>query len=147
MQRTELDEEIKLAMKAGDKNRRDALRQVLNEVKNIEINERRETTEEDVDAMLKRIIKQMGETLEGSIKAGNDQERTDKLTEQLEILNGYLPKQVEGVELEELATQVIAEVGATTKKDMGKVMGALTKATGGNFDKAYAAQFVGKALS
>lgn len=147
MKRTELDEEIKVAMKSGDKNRRDALRQVLGEVKNIEVNERRETTEEDVDAMLRRVIKQMGETLEGSIKAGNDQERTDKLTEQLDVLNGYLPKQVEGVELEELATKTIAEVGATSKKDMGKVMGALTKATGGNFDKAYAAQFVGKALS
>ena len=136
----ELHSEIKNAMKAKDKPRLGILRQVLGEVKNIEVNERREITTADVDAMLKRTIKQTKETLDGSIKAGNDQERTDTLTAQVEILEGYLPKQVSGQELTALIDAVLAETGASTKKEMGKVMGALTQKTGGNFDKAAAAK-------
>ncbi len=49
--------------------------------------------------MMKRVIKQTRETLDGSIKAGTDQERTDTLAEQVDILEGYLPKQVSGDEL------------------------------------------------
>lgn len=90
--------------------------------------------------MLKRTIKQTKETLDGSIKAGNDQERTDRLTEQVEILESYLPKQVSGEELIALIEEVLAETGAATKKEMGKVMGTLTQKTGGNFDKAQAAK-------
>ncbi len=136
----ELREEIKNAMKAKDKPRLGILRQVLGEVKNIEVNERREITTADVDAMLKRTIKQTKETLDGSIKAGNDQERTDTLAAQVEILEGYLPKQASGEELTALIDAVLAETGASTKKEMGKVMGALTQKTGGNFDKAAAAK-------
>ena len=99
MKYQELQDEIKAAMKARDKNRLSILRQVHGEIKNIEVNERREITDADVDAMLKRTIKQTKETLDGSIKAGNDQERTDRLTEQVEILESYLPKQVSGEEL------------------------------------------------
>ncbi len=136
----ELREEIKNAMKAKDKPRLGILRQVLGEVKDIEVNERREITPADVDAMLKRTIKQTKETLDGSIKAGTDQERTDTLAAQVEILEGYLPKQVSGEELSALIDAVLAETGASTKKEMGKVMGALTQKTGGNFDKAAAAK-------
>lgn len=142
-----LQDEIKAAMKAHDNHRRDILRQVHTELKAIEVNERREIAEVDVDAMLKRVIKQTKETLDGSIKAGNNQERTDTLTEQVAILEGYLPKQVEGDELMVLIDEVVNETGASTKKDMGKVMGALTQRTGGNFDKAAAAAELNKRLS
>lgn len=140
MKYQELQDEIKAAMKARDKNRLSILRQVHGEIKNIEVNERREITDADVDAMLKRTIKQTKETLDGSIKTGNDQERTDRLTEQVEILESYLPKQVSGEELIALIEEVLAETGAATKKEMGKVMGTLTQKTGGNFDKAQAAK-------
>lgn len=140
MQYAELQEEIKSAMKAKDKDRLSILRQVHGELKNIEVNERREVTDADVDAMLKRVIKQTKETLDGSIKAANDQERTDRLANQVEILEGYLPKQVSGEELTALIDAVLAETGASTKKEMGRVMGALTQKTGGNFDKAAAAK-------
>ncbi|MEG1197621.1 MAG: GatB/YqeY domain-containing protein [Raoultibacter sp.] len=146
MNYTELHEEIKTAMRAHDKIRLSILRQVHGEIKNIEVNERRDVTDQDVDDMLKRTIKQTRETLEGSIKAGNNQERTDLLTEQVAILEGYLPQQVSGDALVALIDQVVAETGAATKKDMGRVMGALTKATGGNFDKAAAAKEVGARL-
>lgn len=142
-----LQDEIKAAMKARDNHRRDILRQVHTELKTIEVNERREIAEADVDAMLKRVIKQTKETLDGSIKAGNNQERTDTLTEQVAILEDYLPKQVEGDELMALIDEVVSETGASSKKDMGKVMGMLTQRTGGNFDKAAAAAELNKRLS
>ena len=138
MKYQELQDEVKAALKAHDKPRVSILRQVHGEVKNIEVNERREITDADVDAMLKRVIKQTKETLEGSIKAGNNQERTDLLAAQVEILESYLPKQVSGDELIALIEKTLTETGAASKKEMGKVMGALTKATGGNFDKAAA---------
>lgn len=147
MEYQSLQDEIKAAMKARDNHRRDILRQVHTECKAIEVNERREVTEADVDAMLKRVIKQTKETLDGSIKAGNNPERTDTLTEQVAILEGYLPKQVSGEELATLIDAVLADTGAATKKEMGRVMGELTKRTGGNFDKAAAAQQLGSKLS
>ncbi|HJF65077.1 MAG TPA: GatB/YqeY domain-containing protein [Slackia equolifaciens] len=147
MKYEELKEEIKNAMKAHDKVRLSILRQVHGEIKNIEVNERREITDADVDAMLKRLIKQTSETLEGSIKAGNNEERTETLRAQVAILEEYLPKQISGDELIALVEKTIAEVGAATKRDMGKVMGALNAATGGNFDKAAAAKEVGSRLA
>lgn len=147
MRYDELKDEIKAAMKAKDKVRLSILRQVHGEIKNIEVNERRAIVDADVDAMLKRLIKQTKETLEGSIKAGNDQERTDTLTEQVAILESHLPKQVTGDELVALIGEVLEETGASTKKDMGRVMGALTQRTGGNFDKAAAAQELGQRLA
>lgn len=147
MKYEELKEEIKNAMKAHDKVRLSILRQVHGEIKNIEVNERREITDADVDAMLKRLIKQTSETLEGSIKAGNNEERTETLRAQVAILEEYLPKQISGDELIALVEKTIAEVNAATKRDMGKVMGALNAATGGNFDKAAAAKEVGSRLA
>lgn len=147
MNNNQLDNEIKTAMKTKDTVRRDILRQVKNEVKNIEVNERRNTTEADVDAMLKRVIKQTNETLDGSIKAGTDENRTNTLMAQVAILKEYLPEQVNGDVLITLIDEVIAEIGASTKKDMGRVMGELGKRTGGNFDKATAAKIVGEKLS
>ena len=142
MTNEELQKEMIAAMKAKDKVRLSIIRQVKAEVKNIEVNERRDVTEEDVN-----LIKQTSETLEMSIKAGTDQERTDNLTEQVKILESLLPAQVSGEELEALIEQVIAELGATSKKQMGQVMGALGKATGGNFDKPAAAKIVGARLA
>ena len=147
MRYDELQDEIKNAMRAKDKPKLSILRQVHGEIKNIEVNERRDITDADVDAMLKRLIKQTKETLDGSIKAGNDQERTDTLTAQVAILESYLPKQVSGDELAALIDEVLTETGASSKKDMGRVMGALTQKTGGNFDKAAAAKELGQKLA
>ena len=147
MQYIELQEEIKSAMKAKDNVRRDILRQVHNELKNIEVNERRDIEDADVDAMLKRVIKQTSETLDASRKAANDENRTNTLAAQVAILEEYLPEQVSGEALGKMIEEVIADTGASTKKDMGRVMGELGKRTGGNFDKAYAAKVVGQKLS
>ena len=147
MTKDELQQQMVAAMKAKDKVRLSIIRQVMGEVKNIEVNERRDATEEDVNSMIKRLIKQTGETLEMSKQAGNNQERTDTLTEQVAILESLLPEQVSGDALIALIEQVIAETGAESRKDMGRVMGALTAATGGNFDKPAAAKEVGARLA
>ena len=147
MTNEELHNEMVAAMKAKDKVRLSIVRQVMGEVKNLEVNERRDAIEEDVNTMIKRLIKQTTETLEMSRKAGNNQERTDTLTQQVEILESLLPEQLSGDALIELIEKTIAEVGAVTRKDMGRVMGALNKATGGNFDKAAAAKEVGALLA
>ena len=147
MTNEELREQMVAAMKAKEKTRLSIIRQVMAEVKNIEVNERRDATEEDVNGMIKRLIKQTTETLEMSRQAGNNQERTDTLAEQVEILESLLPEQVSGDALAALIDQVIAEVGATSRKDMGRVMGALTAATGGTFDKPAAAKEVGARLA
>lgn len=143
----ELHNEMIAAMKAKDKTRLSIIRQVIGEVKNVEVNERRDATEEDVTKMIKRLIKQTAETLEMSRKAGNNQERTDTLQQQVDILESLLPAQLSGAALVALIEQTIAETGATTRKDMGRVMGALNKATDGNFDKAAAAKEVGSRLA
>lgn len=147
MTNEELHAQMVAAMKAKDKTRLSIIRQVMAEVKNIEVNERRDVTEEDVNNMIKRLIKQTSETLEMSKQAGNNQERTDVLTQQVEILESLLPEQVSGDALVALIEKTIAEVGAESRKDMGRVMGALNAATGGNFDKAAAAKEVGARLS
>lgn len=147
MTNEELHQQMVAAMKAKDKTRLSIIRQVMAEVKNIEVNERRDVTEEDVNNMVKRLIKQTSETLEMSKQAGNNQERTDTLTEQVEILESLLPEQVSGDALVALIEKTIAEVGAESRKDMGRVMGALNAATGGNFDKAAAAKEVGSRLA
>ena len=114
-----LQDEIKSAMKAHDNNRRDILRQVHTELKAIEVNERRDITEADVDAMLKRVIRQTKETLDGSIKAGNNQERTNTLTEQVAILEGYLLSRVERRTLMALIDEVVAETAQLPKRTWG----------------------------
>ncbi|MDR2105779.1 MAG: GatB/YqeY domain-containing protein [Coriobacteriales bacterium] len=147
MDRDTLDNEIKAAMRGNDRARLSVLRLVSQEVKNIEIDERREVSDADVDAMLKRVLKQTRETLEGSIKAANDDERTALLASQVKILEGYLPQQLSGDALIAAIEGVLAETGATAKKDMGRVMGVLTQQTGGNFDKAAAVSFLGTRLA
>ncbi len=143
----EMRDEMVAAMKAKDKVRLSIIRQVMAEVKNVEVNERRDATEEDVTNMVKRLIKQTNETLQMSRRAATNQERTETLEQQVQILESLLPAQLSGEALGALIEQTIADLGATTRKDMGKVMGALNAATGGNFDKAAAAKEIGSRLA
>lgn len=143
----ELHAEMVAAMKAKDKVRLGVARLVLGELKNAASRGgAHEITEEEVTTQIKRTLKQTNETLEMSEKAGNNAERTENLREQVAVLESLLPQQVSGDELVALVEKTIAELGATSKKDMGRVMGALTAATNGNFDKP-AAKEVGSRLS
>lgn len=143
----ELHAQMVAAMKARDKVRLGVIRLVIGELKNMAAKEGRDITEADITAQVKRSLKQTRETLEMSEKAANDEERTENLKEQVAQLESLLPAQVEGEALVALIERTISELGAVSKKDMGRVMGALTKATDGNFDKPAAAQEVGKRLA
>lgn len=149
MKKEELLEQIKLAMKAHDKARLSILRQVNQAVKQVEVDERRDATEADLTKAVKKLQKVTAEELDGLRKAGAEShaERIQELSTQADVLSQLLPCQLEGADLEKLADSLIAELGATSKRDMGKVMGALTKATNGNFDKPAAAAYVGSKLS
>jgi uncharacterized protein YqeY len=149
MKKEELLEQIKLAMKAHDKARVSILRQVNQAVKQVEVDERRDATEADITKAVKKLQKVTAEELDGLRKAGAEShaERIQELSTQADVLSQLLPRQLEGADLEKLADSLIAELGATSKRDMGKVMGALTKATNGNFDKPAAAAYVGSKLS
>ncbi len=146
MQKAEVLELIKDAMRAKDKARLSILRQVNEEFKKIEIDQRREVTEADVTACVKKLIKMTSETLEFSRKAGTDPERTEMLAGQVKVLEDLLPAQLGGAELEALIDQILAEGGYSSKKDMGKVMKELTARTEGNFDKPSAAKVLGGKL-
>ena len=149
MKKEELLEQIKLAMKARDKVRVSILRQVNQAVKQVAVDERRAATEADITKAVKKLQKVTAEELDGLRKAGAEShaERIQELSTQADVLSQLLPRQLEGADLEQLADSLIAQLGATSKRDMGKVMGALTKATNGNFDKPAAAAYVGSKLS
>lgn len=101
MDYAELKEEMKNAMKAKDKDRLAIIRQVKGDVDaTVKDEGRDEVTEQDVTASLKRTLKQARETHEASVKAGTDEERTQRLAAQIEILEGMLPAQLEGAQLE-----------------------------------------------
>ncbi len=147
MNRNELNEGIKTALKAHDKVRLMTLRGVLGEVKNLEVDKHAEASEQEVNDMVKRVLKQTGQTLEMSRKAGDNPDRTAEFERRVSILEGCLPQQVEGDALKALVTWAIAETGAVSKRDIGKVMGAVGTRTGGNFDKAAAAKMAGAELA
>lgn len=145
----ELLDQIKVSMKAHDKVRTSILRQVNQAIKQIEVDERREVTEADITAAIKKLQKVTNEELDGLRKAGAEShaQRIAELSSQAETLASLLPKQVSGTELESLADELMQQLGASSKRDMGKLMGALNKATNGNFDKPAAAAYLGKKLS
>ena len=138
--------EITKAMRAHDKPRLAILRLVKNEIDTKEKDSGQALTDEEVVAALKKVLKQTGETLDASRKAGTNEERTALLQEQVEILSGYLPKQIAGDELEVIVERVLAENAFTEKRDMGKAIGLVVAETGGNVDKAEVARMVGARL-
>jgi len=106
-----INQEIEKAMRAHDKPRLSILRLVKNEIDTKEKVEKRALSGEEVVAALKKVLKQTGETLDGSVKAGTNDERTALLREQVDILNAYLPQLVYGDELQARVDRVLEENG------------------------------------
>ena len=138
--------EITAAMRAHDKARLSILRQVKNEIDIKEKDSGSAVSDEDVVAVVKKVLKQTGETLEGSVKVGTNEERTALLREQVEILSAYLPAQVTGDALAEIIDRVLAEGEITEKRDMGRAIGLVVAGCGGNCDKAEVARIVSARL-
>jgi hypothetical protein len=139
--------EITAAMRAHDKPRLSILRQVKNEIDIKEKDAKRDVTDEEVVAALKKVLKQTGETLEGSIAVGTSAERTALLTEQVAMLEGYLPAQVAGEALAAVVGRVVSAGGFSSKRDMGAVIAQVTAECGGNCDKAEVARLAGARLA
>lgn len=130
--------DIKEAMRAKEVQRRDTLRNIQVAVKDIEVNERREVTDADVEAILMKYAKQREDAMAQFKEAGRD-DLVEKEAAELAIVKSYLPEPMSDEELETTLKDIIAQVGASSMKDMGKVMGAAkqtigTKADGGRIN-------------
>lgn len=141
-----LSEDMKQAMKEKDKVRLSVIRMVRSAVKNKEIETGSPLSDEDIVAVLQKEIKQRKDSLEAFENAGRT-DLIDDVKSEIAILSEYLPKQMSEEELRELALNIIREVGATGKRDMGNVMGKLMPLIRGKADGKLAQQVVQSLLS
>jgi len=125
-----LSNDLKQAMKDRDTELRDTIRFVLSAVKNVEIDKRAPLTADEEIALLRTQAKQRQDSIE-QFRAGGRDELADRETAQLAILERYLPQQMNDEELAEFVRSGVDEVGASGPKEMGKVMGILSKRADG----------------
>lgn len=128
-----MQEALKQAMLEKNNERRDVLRMALNGVKQIEVDERKTLTPDEVVAVLQREVKTRREAIEEARKAGRDATVQEEST-RVQILEEFLPTQLSREEVKALAEAAVRESGATTAKDMGKVMGVLMPKVKGKAD-------------
>ncbi|MEB3100693.1 GatB/YqeY domain-containing protein [Ferviditalea candida] len=128
-----LNEDMKQAMKSQDKFRLSVIRMVRSSVKNLEIDERRTLSDDEVIGILKRELKQRKESLQEFANAGRD-DLAETAKAEIAIISEYLPEQLSEGEIKQLVEQTIQEIGASSKSDMGKVMGALMPKLNGRAD-------------
>ncbi|MHB9093220.1 MAG: GatB/YqeY domain-containing protein [Eubacteriales bacterium] len=131
----QLAEDMKTAMKDKEsgKKRLSVIRMVRSSLKNVEIDKKKELSEDEVIEVLAREVKKRRDALEEYIKVGR-QDIADGLQEEIGILIKYLPEQMSEEEVRSLVKGVIAEVQPTGPKDMGKVMGKLMPKIKGRAD-------------
>ncbi len=125
-----INEEIKSAMKSGDKVRLETVRDIKKYIIEKETAEKRAqrgdlTLEEELE-VLTAMAKRRKDSIEEFTNAGRA-EMAEKEKTELAIIQEFLPKQLSEAEVKEVLTRIIGEVGATTQKEMGKVMGAAMK--------------------
>lgn len=131
--RTQLETDMKAAMRARENEKRDALRYVLAALQNAEIEKRGELSEVDELKLLRSQVKQRMDSIE-QFRAGGREDLAAKEESQVKILEHYLPQQMSDEELEAFVRQGIDEIGAEGPKDMGRVMSALSKKSDGRVD-------------
>lgn len=141
-----LNEDMKQAMRSQDKFRLSVIRMVRSSIKNIEIDQRRSLDDQEVLDVLNREIKQRKDSLQEFEKAGRD-DLVEQLKQELAILADYMPQQLSEDEVKEIVQQTIQEVGASSKADMGKVMGALMPKVKGRADGKLVNQIVQQSLA
>ncbi len=138
--------DIKEAMRAKDTLKRDTLRNIQTAVKQIEVDERRELNDTEVEAILVKYLKQREDAKKQFADAGRDDLVAKEETE-IAIIKAYLPEPLSDAELETLLKEIIAQTGAKNMKDMGKVMGAAKAKAGSRADGGRINQIVKKLLS
>ncbi|MFP7493590.1 GatB/YqeY domain-containing protein [Terribacillus saccharophilus] len=142
-----LNQDMKTAMKARDKEALSVIRMVKASLQNEAIRTGNDKLSEDEElTVLSREVKQRKDSLQEFQEAGRD-DLVQKLEAELQVLQDYLPKQLSEEELEDIIKQTITEVGAASKKDMGSVMSAVMPKVKGKTDGSLVNKIVNKHLS
>ncbi len=141
-----INQDVKEAMKAKNAKKRDALRLLTAAFKQIEVDERKELTDEDVIKIIQTQIKRRNDAASQYRDANRDDLMQIELDE-ISYYEPYLPAQLSDDELCNAITKIVAELGASTMKDMGKVMGAANKALAGKADGKRISDCVKKTLA
>lgn len=142
----QISEATKTAMKARDKARVAVLRMVNAEFKRIEVDERRELSDDDVIAVLTRMQKQRLDSHTQFVDAGRDDLAAQEAYE-LELIRDFLPEPLSAEELSALIDEAISSTGASAMGDMGKVMGVLKAQVTGRADMGAVSKTVRDKLS
>jgi len=138
--------DIKEAMRAKDTAKRDTLRNINAAIKQVEVDERRELSDSDVEKILMKYAKQREDAIAQFKEAGRD-DLVAKDEAELELVKSYLPEPMDDSELEETLSAIISEVGAESMKDMGKVMAKAKEVIGSRADGGRISQTVKKLLN
>lgn len=126
-------QDVKDAMRARDKERLGTLRLITAAIKQREVDERIELDDEQVLLVLDKMCKQRRESISQFEKAGRD-DLVSKEVSELDIIQGYLPKQLDDAEIAALIDAAMIDTGASSIKDMGKLMGQLKPRLQGRAD-------------
>lgn len=129
----QINNDIKTAMKEKNAPLRDALRLLTSAMKQIEVDERKELSDDDIIKIIQKQVKQRNDAMAQYKEAGRE-DLYDQEAAEAAIFETYLPKQLSDDELETALKSIIAEVGAESMKDIGKVMGAASKTLGASAD-------------
>lgn len=138
---TQLQTDMKDAMRAKDAERLSAIRMLVSSLRNKQIDLRRDLTEEDIVSVLATEAKKRREAAD-SFRSGGRDELADKEEAELVVIAEYLPKQLSDDEVSAIVDELIASTGAQAKSDMGKVMGPLMGRIKGQFDGGRAKDIV-----
>ena len=131
--RDRITEDMKTAMRAGEKERLATIRLILSAVKQREVDERIVLDDSQVLAAIEKMIKQRKEAIT-QFEAGGRADLVAKETAEIGILQTYLPAQMSDAEIDALIAEAIASTGAASIKDMGKVMGVVKAKAQGRAD-------------
>jgi len=124
---------MKAAMRAGEKERLGLIRMITAAIKQREVDERIVLDDTQVLIVLEKMIKQRKESLV-QFQAGNRQDLVEKEAAEITLLQGYLPSQLSVAEIDAMITEAVAATGATSIKDMGKVMAVIKGKAQGRAD-------------
>ena len=149
--REKIETDYKNALKSKDKNKISTYRLILSGIKDLDINnrsgaEKKETDEEDIKKLLKKMIKQRSESIE-LYKKNNRKDLQDIEEQEVEIISQYLPKQISEEDTKKICEEVIKSTGANSIKDMGKVMGELKKNNADSIDFSKAGAIIKELLN
>ncbi len=128
-----ITEDMKAAMRSGERDRLSCIRMLQAGIKQREVDERIELGDAEVLAVIEKMIKQRRESVT-QFQAGNRADLVAKESAEIELLTGYLPSQLSAAEVDTLIKEAIAATSATSMKEMGKVMGWLKPRVQGRAD-------------